>query len=90
MAVDNGDILRLDTAIANTGPEGGNNAGAGYPNGRRPKDDVVDAFLTLIDNRVPAFDAVNGNDVTMRNLFPFFGLPHQPVRGRRDQRGFDA
>ena len=30
-----GDFVRVNTTIPNTGPGGGNNAGAGFPNGRR-------------------------------------------------------
>ena len=45
-----GDMLMLDTAVANTGTGGGNNTGAGFPNGRRLQDDVIDTLLTIINN----------------------------------------
>ncbi|MGH9894266.1 MAG: DUF4331 family protein, partial [bacterium] len=45
LAVTNGDFVRVNTTIPNTGPGGGNNAGAGFPNGRRLGDDVIDTTL---------------------------------------------
>ena len=78
ICVTNGDMLRLNTSIANTGPEGGTNAVAAYPNGRRPNDDVVDTILTLVNNRVFQGDAVNDNELAFRNVFPFFAQPHMP------------
>ena len=74
----NGDILRLDTSIPNTGPEGGTNSAAAFPNGRRPNDDVIDTIVTLVNNRVFQGDAVNDNELPMRNAFPFFAQPHMP------------
>ena len=73
-----GDILRLDTSVANSGPEGGTNPAAAYPNGRRPADDVIRTNLTTINNSVPLDDSVPSNDVTFRNTFPFFAPPQQP------------
>lgn len=74
-----GDMLRLDTSKPNSGPGGGNNAGAGFPNGRRPSDDVVDLFLNLATNGViTTGDNVNANDVPFRDTFPFFAAPQQP------------
>jgi uncharacterized protein DUF4331 len=73
-----GDMLRLDTAILNTGSEGGTNPEAAYPNGRRPNDDAIDHILTLINNRIFQGDAVDDNELAMRSTFPFFALPHQP------------
>ncbi len=78
LAVTNGDVLRLDTSIPNTGPEGGTNAAAAFPNGRRPNDDVVDTLLTLINNRVFQSDAVNDNELPIGSAFPFFAQPHMP------------
>ena len=49
----NGDYLRLDTSIRNTGGQGGNNEGAGFPNGRRLQDDVIDTVVTIINNFEP-------------------------------------
>jgi len=77
--VTKGDFLRLNTSIANSGPGGGNNAGAGFPNGRRPADDVVDTFLFLVSNGgITTGDNVNSNDVPFRDTFPFLAAPQQP------------
>jgi len=78
VAVVHGDYLRLDLSKANSGPSGGNNAGAGFPNGRRPADDTIDTILTLVANGTPLGDHVDGNDVPLGNSFPFFAPPHQP------------
>lgn len=78
LAVTNGDMLRLNFLIPNTGPAGGNNAAAAFPNGRRPGDDVIDFILTIINNRVTQGDNVNANDAPFRNTFPFFAPPTQP------------
>lgn len=78
LMVTNGDYLRLDTSIPNTGTEGGKNPEAAYPNGRRPNDDVVDTILTLINNGAFQSDSVNDNDLPMRDAFPFFAQPHMP------------
>ena len=78
VAVANGDYLRLDLSKANSGPGGGNNAGAGFPNGRRPADDTIDTILTLVANGVAQGDNVNSNDVPLGNSFPFFAPPQQP------------
>jgi hypothetical protein len=78
-AVRRGDMLRLNLSQANTGPEGGANSGAGFPNGRRPGDDVMDTLLTLINNRVALHDHVDRNEVRLRDEFPFFAPPHQPL-----------
>jgi hypothetical protein len=78
IAVTNGDYLRLDTSIPNTGTEGGKNPEAAFPNGRRPNDDVVDTMITLINNGVYQGDAVNDNELVMRDAFPFFAQPHMP------------
>ena len=86
LVVFKGDMLRLNFSIANSGPGGGNNAGAGFPNGRRPQDDVIDTIVTIINNFQPVggagpgtnvVDNVNANDVPFRNSFPFFALPNQ-------------
>jgi Domain of unknown function (DUF4331) len=78
VAVAKGDYLRLDLSVANSGPSGGNNAGAGFPNGRRPGDDVIDTILTLVANGTPLGDNVNSNDVPLGNSFPYFAPPQQP------------
>ena len=77
--VTKGDFLRLNTSIANSGPGGGNSAGVGFPNGRRPADDVVDTFLFLVSNGgITTGDNVNTNDVPFRDTFPFLAAPQQP------------
>lgn len=79
LAVRNGDILRLDLSLPNTGPGGGNNAGGGFPmTGRRLQDDVSDMVFTLINNGVPLTDGVDGNEAPFRDEFPFVALPIQP------------
>src|SRR4051812_29791505 len=89
LAVTNGDFLRLDTTIPNTGSQGGGfrsdaicdrnpNDAAGFPNGRRPGDDVIDTELFLVNNRRPLSDNANCNDVPYRSQFPFFGVAQQP------------
>lgn len=82
-----GDILILDTNIANTGPNGGTNtqtgfgvfASSGQPiGGRRLMDDTIDAILGVLapglkDNvgQEPGFFPAND--------FPFLHTPHQPL-----------
>ncbi|HSO75239.1 MAG TPA: DUF4331 family protein, partial [Blastocatellia bacterium] len=75
---------RLELSIPNTGPGGGNNAQAAYPNGRRPRDDAMDTILTLLNNRVTLGDSVNDNDVAFRSAFPFLAAPHQPLASGAD------
>lgn len=84
LAVLNGDYLRLDTSIRNTGGQGGDNDGAGFPNGRRLGDDVIDTVVTIINNFEPVrrngkVDRVNGNDKRFRSKFPYLADPHQPL-----------
>jgi hypothetical protein len=78
VAVLKGDFLRLDLTVPNTGYAGGDNAGAGFPNGRRPSDDVIDTILSIVANGAALGDSVDGNDVPYRNKFPFLAEPHQP------------
>ncbi|MGH9970750.1 MAG: DUF4331 family protein [Pyrinomonadaceae bacterium] len=74
LIVDRGDYLRLDLTVPNTGA----NPEAQFPNGRRLTDDVVDILNFLINNRQPLPDNANGNDVPLRNIFPFLAPSHQP------------
>jgi hypothetical protein len=78
VAVTKGDFLHLDTKVANSGTGGGNNAGAGFPNGRRLQDDVIDTILFFVANQNALGDSVNSNDVAFRNAFPFLAPPQQP------------
>ncbi|MGH8549939.1 MAG: DUF4331 family protein, partial [Methylococcales bacterium] len=79
VAVTGGDQLRLDTSIPNTGTQGGLDPVAGFPNGRRPADDVIDTILFLVTNEaLTTGDNVNANDVPFRDTFPFFAASQQP------------
>ena len=79
IAVVRGDYLRLKVSQANTGPGGGNNAAAAYPNGRRLGDDTIDTILSLVSNgALVGGDHVDSNDVPLRDEFPFFAAPQQP------------
>ncbi|HEX2699308.1 MAG TPA: DUF4331 domain-containing protein [Acidimicrobiales bacterium] len=81
--------LRLNMAIAPTASP--NRLGvlakdlAGFPNGRRLTDDVVDIALQAVEGAaqtgqlVPALakgDVVDGNDVGFGSSFPYVALPH--------------
>lgn len=84
------EMLRLNMAIAPSakpnrlGVVGGDNAG--FPNGRRLTDDVVDIELQALEGVLlpghPAAvdtlgDGVNANDVAFGSSFPYLALPHQ-------------
>jgi hypothetical protein len=61
---------------------GGDNAG--FPNGRRLADDVIDIALQVMEGAatngpvqaLAAGDGVNGNDVAFGDTFPYVALPH--------------
>jgi hypothetical protein len=81
VAVANGDILRLNLTIPNTGSGRGlppTAAPDAFPNGRRVHDDVIDILLTLIANGSPLGDNVDANDVPFRSDFPFLAPSQQP------------
>jgi hypothetical protein len=78
------DTLKLNLGVPPTnspsrfGVIGGDNAG--YPNGRRPADDVVDIDLQviagiLVDNAVPLGDGVDQNDKSFLSQFPYLAAP---------------
>ncbi len=88
------EMLRLNTTIAPSAPAGaGNKMGvlggdnAGFPNGRRVEDDVVDIEIRALAGATPftpAFnkspnnvlgDGVNGNDKPYRTTFPYLSTP---------------
>jgi len=88
------EMLRLNTSIAPSAPIGqGNRLGvlggdnAGFPNGRRLEDDVIDIELRAVAGATPftpAFnispnnvlsDGVDTTDVPFRSRFPFLGNP---------------
>ena len=80
LAVTNGDLLRLDLTIPNSGLGGGNNPAAAFPDGRRLRDDVVDTLINIITNgTITTGDNVNANEVPLQDTFPFLALPHQPL-----------
>jgi hypothetical protein len=82
VAVANGDQLRLNLNTANSTVGQGETLStpnyAGFPNGRRPGDDVVDVLLFFIANQQAVTDNVNTNEKTIPLTFPFFPAPHQP------------
>jgi hypothetical protein len=81
VAVANGDILRLNLNVPNTGLGRGlppTAAPDAFPNGRRLHDDVIDILLTLIANGSSLGDNVDQNDVTFRTEFPFLAPSQQP------------
>ncbi len=80
VAVEKGDILRLDMTIPNKGAGGGTNkdGGFGKMGGRRLQDDVVDGTFMIINNGKPLGDKVDGNDKPFLNQFPFVAKPNQP------------
>jgi hypothetical protein len=79
IAVTNGDFVRLNTTIVNTGSGGGNNVEASYPDGRRLQDDVIDILLNIITNgALTTGDGVNANDQTFQDTFPFLAPTQQP------------
>jgi hypothetical protein len=78
------EMLRLNTSIPPTakpnrlGVIGGDNAG--YPNGRRLTDDVVDISLQVVEGELTGSpndlgDAVDANDVAFGKAFPYLALP---------------
>jgi hypothetical protein len=82
VAVTYGDMLILDTSVANTQTGtggGGDNQGAGFPNGRRLMDDVIDTVLFLVTNEtLTTGDHVNASDILPNNSFPFVAPSQQP------------
>ncbi len=95
------DMLRLNTGVAPTPTANMSRLGllggdpAGYPNGRRLQDDVVDIALRVVVGVLnPAFnispnnrlgDGVNVNDVPLRTTFPYVGN----APSGRDRRHID-
>ncbi|MFN0126319.1 MAG: DUF4331 domain-containing protein [Verrucomicrobiales bacterium] len=98
------DLLRLNLGVPATPPASASRLGvlggdgAGFPNGRRLGDDVVDIALRLVVGSVlappagynPAIggrlgDGVNSNDVAYRTAFPYLGS----CPSGRDRRHLD-
>jgi hypothetical protein len=82
-------MLRLNMSISPTAEVGeGNRLGviggdlAGYPNGRRLEDDVLDITLQVAEGELigspnDLSDGVDENDVSFRTSFPYVALPHR-------------
>ena len=90
------DVLRVDTTtgpvrlagqagFSRLGGFGGDSTGTafgGWPNGRRPGDDVMDILLTLISNGpaqasvLVVGDNVAANDEVYHQVFPYLATPH--------------
>jgi hypothetical protein len=92
------DEIRLNLAIAPTAPVGhGNRLGvlggdlAGYPNGRRLEDDVIDISErvvggVLIGHGLPLGDGVDGNDVPYLATFPYQADPFSGYENTKGQQ----
>jgi hypothetical protein len=92
------DELRLNLGIAPTAPVGkGNRLGvlggdlAGFPNGRRLEDDVVDIAEravggALIGHPLPLGDGVDGNDVPYMATFPYQADPFSGFDNSKGQQ----
>lgn len=63
-------VLTPDTLTLKLG------AGAGFLNGRRLADDVINAEFSLLTHGNVTSDGVNANDVAFRTAFPFVAAPH--------------
>ncbi len=98
------DVLRVVTttdpvrlsgqpAFSRFGFIGGDTTGGvsgGWPNGRRPGDDVVDIALTAIASG-PAYSAITivgdnvaANDLPYHQVFPYLATPHSGSNNRKD------
>ena len=79
------ELLRLNisvapTALADQDPLtalGSPADAAGWPNGRRPIDDVTDVAIRVVGgaNYLSASDAVQANDMPLPDMFPFLSTP---------------
>ena len=89
-AAPTGDFLRLNLKLPVTTPLASQNrlgvaAGdlGGFPNGRRPKDDVVDLAIRLVGG--PAYlaaragDGINVDDFQLPGTFPFLATPSDGI-----------
>jgi hypothetical protein len=92
------DEIRLNLGIAPTAAVGqGNRLGvlggdlAGYPNGRRLEDDVIDISErvvggALIGHSLPLGDGVDGNDVPYQQSFPYQADPFSGFDNTKGQQ----
>jgi uncharacterized protein DUF4331 len=79
LAVTNGDFLRVNLGIPNTGLGGGDNPQAAFPNGRRLGDNVITTILAVVTNGAVTTGTSTGpNEQLLGNAFPFFPPTHQP------------
>jgi hypothetical protein len=94
------ELLRLNVAIPPSarpnrlGVIGGDLAG--FPNGRRLADDVVDIALRVVAGvLVNGFnvapnnqlgDGVDGNDVSFTSTFPYLGIPQNPLNAKFNKK----
>ncbi|RPJ23643.1 MAG: DUF4331 domain-containing protein [Chloroflexi bacterium] len=77
------ELLRLDISVAPVALASQNpltvlaGDNAGWPNGRRPIDDVTDVAIRVIGgtNYATAGDAVDANDLPLPEAFPFLSTP---------------
>jgi len=77
------ELLRLDISVAPVALASQNpltvlaGDNAGWPNGRRPIDDVTDVAIRVIGgtNYATAGDAVDANDLSLPETFPFLATP---------------
>lgn len=94
------ELLRLNTSVHPKAKAKANRLGvlggdkAGFPNGRRLGDDVIDIALQalegeLIGSKNDLGDAVNRNDVKFEKAFPYVAQPHSgsDVRGKAGEKG---
>jgi hypothetical protein len=49
---------------------------AGFLNGRKPADDVINAEFSLVTNGALTSDGVNANDKAFSSTFPYLAAPH--------------
>ena len=63
-------VLLPDTLTVKLG------SSAGFLNGRKLADDVIDAEFSLLTNGNITSDGVNANDKAFRAGFPFLAAPH--------------
>ncbi|MFF4589372.1 DUF4331 domain-containing protein [Streptomyces sp. NPDC001388] len=91
--------LRLNTSIKpaaspkRLGVLDGDNAG--FPNGRRLTDDVIDASLQVVEGELVGAkndlgDAVDKNDKNFEKYFPYVALPTEGSRGKTAKSGADV
>ncbi|CAN5120315.1 hypothetical protein BH24ACT10_BH24ACT10_07070 [soil metagenome] len=93
-----GEMLRLNTSIPPS--ENPNRLGviggdvAGYPNGRRLADDVVDISLQVVEGELVGApnelsDKVLSNDLPFGDTFPYVALPHNSAVNQSQFQGFE-